>query len=347
MSEQGLVDATARRMEMQSSIASAANAAFLQVNDLEMQRAKNAGDTEKQYKLQLQRAQLIYKQTVLQVQQEQRKAELAVLSSQIKLKELQATVAQKAAKGEALAEDYAAIELQKQAVQLAYEGVNAAKLIAEYNLMGANALRQMKVEQAAFNRTQAAGSSGGGLGAGGVKVVSGGTMSFAGRDYINTLANRLGQAGVTGTFNVQQAASILAAKSGEQQKGYAEGGYVTRPTNALIGEGGESEYVIPSSKMSTAMQRYSAGVRGEAVTAGAVTAGSTSTANYSSQQNAYYGGGGTSVNITTGPVIRMNNRDYVTMTDMQRGMAAAANAGQANMMRQLGRSYAARRSMGL
>jgi len=96
------------------------------------------------------------------------------------------------------------------------------------------------------------------------------------------------------------------------------------------------------------MQRYSAGVRGEAVTAGAVTAGSTSTANYSSQQNAYYGGGGgTSVNITTGPVIRMNNRDYVTMTDMQRGMAAAANAGQANMMRQLGRSYAARRSMGL
>jgi hypothetical protein len=35
------------------------------------------------------------------------------------------------------------------------------------------------------------------------------------------------------------------------------------------------------------------------------------------------------------------------MTDMQRGMAAAANAGQANMMRQLGRSYAARRSMGL
>jgi hypothetical protein len=129
---------------------------------------------------------------------------------------------------------------------------------------------------------------------------------------------------------------------------FAEGGFVTRPTNALIGEGGESEYVIPSSKMSTAMQRYSAGVRGEAVTAGAVTAGSTSTANYSNQQNAYYGGGGgTSVNITTGPVIRMDNRDYVTMTDMQRGMAAAAGASQASMMRSMSRSYATRRSMGL
>jgi TP901 family phage tail tape measure protein len=31
--------------------------------------------------------------------------------------------------------------------------------------------------------------------------------------------------------------------------GYAEGGFVTGPTNAIIGEGGESEYVIPASKM--------------------------------------------------------------------------------------------------
>ena len=116
----------------------------------------------------------------------------------------------------------------------------------------------------------------------------------------------------------------------------------------MVGEGGQPEYVITASKMSTAMQRYSAGVRGEAVTAGAVTAGSTSTANYSNQQNAYYGGGtGASVNITTGPVIRMNNRDYVTMTDMQRGMAAAAGASQASMMRSMSRSYATRRSMGL
>ena len=27
---------------------------------------------------------------------------------------------------------------------------------------------------------------------------------------------------------------------------FAEGGYVTGPTNAIIGEGGDSEYVIPS-----------------------------------------------------------------------------------------------------
>ena len=117
----------------------------------------------------------------------------------------------------------------------------------------------------------------------------------------------------------------------------------------MVGEGGQPEYVIPASKMNDAVRRYSAGTRGEAVVSGAMSSGgANSTANYSSQQNAYYGGGtGASVNITTGPVIRMDNRDYVTMTDMQRGMAAAAGASQASMMRSMSRSYATRRSMGL
>jgi hypothetical protein len=45
----------------------------------------------------------------------------------------------------------------------------------------------------------------------------------------------------------------------------AQGGFVTGPTSAIIGEGGESEYVIPSSKMNAAMSRYSRGARGEGV----------------------------------------------------------------------------------
>ena len=46
---------------------------------------------------------------------------------------------------------------------------------------------------------------------------------------------------------------------------FAEGGYVTGPTNAIIGEGGDSEYVIPSQKMDEAMKRYSSGMRGSSV----------------------------------------------------------------------------------
>jgi len=47
--------------------------------------------------------------------------------------------------------------------------------------------------------------------------------------------------------------------------GFAEGGFVTGPTYALIGEGGEPEYVIPFSKMDDAMTNYSNGARGESV----------------------------------------------------------------------------------
>ena len=376
MREQGAIDLASQRYQMQESIASAATSAYLAINDLEMQRATNAGDTEKQYRLQLERAQLIYQQTVLQVEQEQRKAQLAVLNSQLKLKELQADVARKAAKGEALAEDYAAIELQKQAVQLAYEGVNAAKMIAQYTLMGADAIRQMKEEQAAFNRVQAAGRAGGGgalgggggaaLGGGGGNVVgnavvtsTGGTR-FVGTATPESLARELSAKGVSGVFTEGQASAILGqiqqaevAKAAAEKKarteaaiargavgtGFAQGGFVTGPTNALIGEAGDSEYVIPSRKMDAAMSRYASGVRGEGVVAGASSSGD-STAMAAS-------GGRTAVNITTGPVLRVDNTDYVKMADMQRGMAAAANAAQSNTMRSMSRSYAARRSMGL
>ena len=44
----------------------------------------------------------------------------------------------------------------------------------------------------------------------------------------------------------------------------------TEPTAAMIGEGGDSsEYVIPEDKMSSALQRYNSGARGDAVTEGA------------------------------------------------------------------------------
>ena len=46
---------------------------------------------------------------------------------------------------------------------------------------------------------------------------------------------------------------------------YASGGYVSGPTRALVGEGGESEYIIPESKMRESMARYSRGARGSSV----------------------------------------------------------------------------------
>nr|BAR30415.1 Phage tail tape measure protein [uncultured Mediterranean phage uvMED] len=54
-------------------------------------------------------------------------------------------------------------------------------------------------------------------------------------------------------------------KPGGLARAFANGGYVTGPTNAVVGEGGEPEYIIPASKMDSAMQRYGSGMRGSSV----------------------------------------------------------------------------------
>ena len=52
---------------------------------------------------------------------------------------------------------------------------------------------------------------------------------------------------------------------GNHSNRYASGGYVNTPTRAMIGEGGEGEYIIPESKMYEAMQRFGRGQRGQSV----------------------------------------------------------------------------------
>tara|TARA_R100000231_G_scaffold33212_2_gene29112 strand:+ start:5282 stop:7558 length:2277 start_codon:yes stop_codon:yes gene_type:complete len=100
--------------------------------------------------------------------------------------------------------------------------------------------------------------------------------------------------------------------------GLAEGGYVSSPTNALIGEGGEPEYVIPESKMRTAMSRYSRGSRGNSVIP------------ESGATEAMGEGGGTAVAAPIDvryTVERINSVDYVTADQFQAGMQQAAQQG--------------------
>ena len=122
---------------------------------------------------------------------------------------------------------------------------------------------------------------------------------------------------------------------------FAEGGFVTGPTNALIGEGGEPEYVIPQSKMNAAMSRYSRGARGESVIPS--SGGGTESA------------GGTAV--ATAPidvrytVERINSVDYVTADQFQAGMRQAAQQGaqqgEQRTLRRLQQSPSTRRRVGM
>ena len=100
--------------------------------------------------------------------------------------------------------------------------------------------------------------------------------------------------------------------------GLAEGGFVSGPTNALIGEGGEAEYVIPESKMRTAMSRYSRGARGAAVIPENGEGGT------SSETGAAAVAAPIDVRFS---VERINQVDYVTAEQFQAGMQRAAKQG--------------------
>ena len=122
----------------------------------------------------------------------------------------------------------------------------------------------------------------------------------------------------------------------------AEGGFVTGPTSAVIGEGGESEYVIPSSKMNAAMSRYSRGARGEGVipASGGSEGSDTPSAT----------GGPMAIDVRYS-VERINDVEYVTASQFQAGMLQAAQQGAAQgeqrTLRRLQQSPSTRKRVGV
>ena len=123
---------------------------------------------------------------------------------------------------------------------------------------------------------------------------------------------------------------------------FADGGYVSSPTNALIGEGGEPEYVIPQSKMRESMSRYSRGARGSSVIPEVGGSGTSS------------GGGGLAVAAPIDvryTVERINSVDYVTADQFQAGMQQAATQGakqgEQQTLKRLQMSGSTRRRIGI
>jgi tape measure domain-containing protein len=107
---------------------------------------------------------------------------------------------------------------------------------------------------------------------------------------------------------------------------FAEGGVVTQPTMAMVGEGGEPEYIIPASKMQEAMKRYAEGKRGNSVIPSTVSP---------------------QVNVTTGPVMSMNGQNYVSQRDFMSGLASASRSSVESVIGLLSSDMSVRREVGL
>jgi hypothetical protein len=111
---------------------------------------------------------------------------------------------------------------------------------------------------------------------------------------------------------------------------FADGGVVSGPTLAMVGEGGEPEYIVPQSKASGFAANWMAGQRGAAAIPRFAEGGVVVPGN-------------AQVSIQTGPVTQMNGQNYVTTQDMSRAVQAGVQQ-TLNMMRN---DRATRRAVGL
>jgi hypothetical protein len=119
-------------------------------------------------------------------------------------------------------------------------------------------------------------------------------------NFAISIANRLPR------VNIPQVPSVSVPE-------FAQGGVVGGPTLAMVGEGGEREYIVHESKMARASANYLAGMRGRAVIPAFAEGGVVGPG----------GGGGaanTTVQITTGPVLQQDGQRYVTVGDLERAL---------------------------
>lgn len=150
-------------------------------------------------------------------------------------------------------------------------------------------------------------------------LVAGAKSAFSGvLQYIADRINSVGQLinRLIGTFNKLPGPDIPMVPT-VTVPAFAQGGYVNRPTLAMVGEAGP-EYIIPAGRMAQASASFLAGARGGAVPQGA---------------------GGVSLNVQTGPVLQQGGQRYVTLSDLEKAMRATAE-GVMNRMRTPAARYA-------
>ena len=104
---------------------------------------------------------------------------------------------------------------------------------------------------------------------------------------------------------------------------FADGGVVNRPTLAMVGEGGQPEYIVPQSKAANFASNYLGGMRGNAAIQSQSSNSSTSP----------------TIQIQTGPVLQQNNQQYVTIADMEKALTTLTDSLLLNNRTFGGRSY--------
>ena len=310
----------------------------------------------KVYDLTVKQAKIEYDINIAAIRAEVEKANLAAQTAAQKVKQVEAVVLLAQAEGKVVDAHYQALNATKEALNLAEIQAGTAVKVAYQQERGARAAYDGKLQaaQAAYQNnilaenttsaanaaSQFAGNMERGAGAAQQAVHAAGTLEHMAANirtplggektqtftYTDDEMRRLGigpyaNAATRAAHQAKLSAERNAAASGTSNtiSAFARGGLITKPTLALMGEGGENEFVIPQSKAGAFAANYLASNRNGATTRDV------------------------SVNIQTGPVTQMDGANYVSTDDL----GAAVQAGVNQTLSLLAGDSSVRRSLGL
>jgi len=276
-------------------------------------------------KLEVANAKLAYESAIAQIKAQKRLAELAVQQAALKLRNLEIDYLSAAARGDELTNYAKAIYAGESALEIARQNLDfairtgdaqarvaeetykAAVRAADYKAIMSAAAAQQEAVAAAAERT--ANATERTAAASGWKVLSKEQDPTKPGYY----AERINEEGRRETVRTFTKGAVRM---------FAKGGYVAGPTQAVIGEGGEGEYVIPESKAARFAMNYLTGSRGDSAVPQMAEGG-------------YVG----PINIQTGPVMQQEGKRYVTLVDMENALQTLASSLLNNNRSAGGRRY--------
>ena len=287
----------------------------------------------KMFQQQANAAQIEFNMAMEAIKLNQQKQELAIGALKLKYQEIDAEGKLQVLKDpknedKIIAKMNEALASQKAAIDLAGQNLQTTKQSAAYQEQTAKAVLATKIVQAQLALEGKLTSNN--IGMSQQNAVSLSNSLAAGVGQAQALAGAMGQVASNAANAAQQLRNVQAASAARapapapKPKPYASGGYVSRPTNAMIGEGGQPEYVIPASKAASFASNYLSGMRGNSAVQSKTAS---SAASYLSAPSGGSGGGGRApaINIQTGPVTQMDGTNFVTTQDLSSAVAAGVN----------------------
>lgn len=299
-------------------LAEARTRAELAINDLQLQQAKSGLANAKNYQdqlnfaeailnLEIEKAKIVYNQTVFQIKSEVQRARIAYNILSTKAKELEVVVSLARAQGTLVDAHIDALNAARDAVQLASINLDYSVQIGDENMRAAEAIYDASVSAARLAYEQ--------------NIVAKNTRQAAdSQNEFAKAAQRASDAWVVLSSVTDPNQPGYHARRGKEEiftydpnvvkigRAFATGGYVSGPTVAMVGEGGQGEYIVPENKASAFAMNYLSGARG----AGAIPAFA----------NGGYAG---PINITTGPVLQQDGNRYVTLSDLEQALGMMAD----------------------